>query len=242
MHLDGSNLHQVAQSLPETAWPSWSITDSPAPTATPTQAAASNGGHLARLRSRTLQQTAQTSQVIDYEYDGLFRLTSATYCPVADYATDARLYQYIYGYDLRGNRLSLDVSGSNTVASHEGFTYDLANRIISRTVSGVSDPIYYTYDVYNLTSDGQNSYSYDRANRLLSVTNPTLTTTYRYNGLGERYQQTVNANQTTTYLLDLTEDLSQVLRESTVCLFLSIELGATRSGKRGPVRIQGKDQ
>ena len=59
----------------------------------------------------------------------------------------------------------------------------------------------------NLLSDGVNTYTYDSANRLISVNS---NTTYSYNGLGDRYQQTVN-NQTTTYVLDLNAGLTQVL-------------------------------
>ena len=54
--------------------------------------------------------------------------------------------------------------------------------------------------------------SYDSANRLSSLTQGTDTFTYAYNGLGDRYQQSLNAI-TTTYQLDLNAGLTQVLAD-----------------------------
>jgi len=53
----------------------------------------------------------------------------------------------------------------------------------------------------NLTSDGVFTYTYDE-NRLVSAAKDQNSFTFSYNGLGDRYQQTVNG-QTTTYSLDL---------------------------------------
>jgi len=57
-----------------------------------------------------------------------------------------------------------------------------------------------------------NTYTYDTANRLVTVTNATTSSGYAYNGLGDRLQQTVNG-QTTTYTLDLNTSLTQVLSD-----------------------------
>ena len=90
----------------------------------------------------------------------------------------------------------------NGLPSTVNYVYDDANRLIS------VDSIDYTYDDNgNLLDDGANTYTYDSANRLISVNG---TITYTYNGLGDRYQQTVD-NQTTTYALDLNSGLTQVL-------------------------------
>jgi len=56
--------------------------------------------------------------------------------------------------------------------------------------------------------------SYDRANRLLEVTDGTNTTTYRYDGLGNRISQDVNG-LLTRYLLDLQPGLTQVIAATT---------------------------
>jgi len=70
----------------------------------------------------------------------------------------------------------------------------------------------YTWDDNgNLLSDGVNTYTYDSANRLTSVND---TTTYQYNGLGDRISQMVN-NVTTNYTLDLNTGLTQVLSDGT---------------------------
>jgi len=46
------------------------------------------------------------------------------------------------------------------------------------------------------------------------VSGPSETSTYTYDGLGNRHQQTVNG-ETTTYALDLAPGLTQVLEDGT---------------------------
>jgi YD repeat-containing protein len=84
---------------------------------------------------------------ITYEYDPLYRLTSATYSGGAEYE---------YTYDAVGNRQAME-----SPAGEVSYSYDAANRLTS--VGGVA----YTWDANgNLTSDGVHSYSYDHTNRL----------------------------------------------------------------------------
>jgi uncharacterized protein RhaS with RHS repeats len=53
--------------------------------------------------------------------------------------------------------------------------------------------ITYTWDDNgNLLSDGTNTYAYDYANRLKSITGTSLAASYAYNGLGDRLRETVN--------------------------------------------------
>ncbi len=66
----------------------------------------------------------------------------------------------------------------------------------------------------NLLSDGVNTYTYDHANRLISVVGPSVTSNYAYNGLGDRLQQTVDS-VTESYTLDLNYWLTQVLTDGT---------------------------
>jgi RHS repeat-associated protein len=73
------------------------------------------------------------------------------------------------------------------------------------------EEIEYTWDDNgNLLDDGINTYTYDSANRLISLTNGADEYTFTYNGFGDRLQQTINSN-TTNYTLDLASGLTQVL-------------------------------
>ena len=93
--------------------------------------------------------------------------------------------------------------------SNVAYQYDHANRLTS--VGGVT----YVYDNNgNLLNDGVNTYVYDSANRLKSVSNQSSVSSFDYNGLGDRLQQTVNG-QTTNYTLDLNAGLTQVLNDGT---------------------------
>ncbi len=143
----------------------------------------------------TLQQQETISRTITYTYDPLSRLTAANY---------SNNTYYHYTYDAVGNRLS-QVTNSSTIT----YTYDIANRLTH--TNGAT----YTWDANgNLLSDGANTYTYDLANRLTAFNNGTNTTTYAYNGLGDRLQQTVNYT-TTTYAVDIAGGLTQVLSDGT---------------------------
>ena len=149
-----------------------------------------DGGTLALI---PLLQSS-SSRVITYTYDPLHRLTGAYY------STDEEFH---YSYDARGNRLSQTTLSGTTV-----YTYNNANRLIE--VDGQS---YDWDDNGNLIDDGTRAYGYDTANRLISVTNGTTTTTFLYNGDGDRVEQTVGS-LTTEYVLDPV-GLAQVLIAST---------------------------
>jgi RHS repeat-associated protein len=136
--------------------------------------------------------SAIVNTTIAYAYDPLYRLTAADY-------SDGKLFHYTY--DSVGNRLTQQTQAGTTT-----YTYDSANRLA--TVNGIS----YIFDANgNLLDDGTSTYAYDAANRLTSVTG-TNTSTYEYNGLGDRLRQTVNS-VTTNYTLDLNTGLTQVLAD-----------------------------
>jgi RHS repeat-associated protein len=136
-------------------------------------------------------------QTIDYTYDDLNRLT------VADYGLG--LY-YHYEYDSVGNRLS-QVTAYNNSPVTTAYTYDDANRLT--TVGGQT----YSFDANgNLLSDGTYTYSYDTASRLVGVVTAATAVTYRYNGDGNRLQQSSNGVNT-NYILELNSGLSQVLAD-----------------------------
>jgi YD repeat-containing protein len=125
------------------------------------------------LPNSPLQQS--TALTIDYTYDRLNRLASATY-------SDGRSFHYTY--DAAGNVLELQKNlGPGTVVT--AYTYDTANQLQTATENGVTWQ--YTYDANgSLVSDGIKTYTYDAANRLTQVTDQSLVTQLSYNGLGQR--------------------------------------------------------
>jgi len=143
---------------------------------------------------------------VSYAYDSLYRLTAANY-------SDGNFFHYTY--DAAG-RVALPqrsgVSNRLTETTRFGtniYVYDAANRLVS--VNAVN----YTWDNNgNLLSDGEYTYTYDHANRLKTVTDGFNTSSYSYNGLGDRVSETVN-EITTDYVLDLAGGLTQVLAEGT---------------------------
>ena len=149
-----------------------------------------------------LNEEPPATQIIDYGYDALNRLTSATTSQGGDYA---------YSYDPVGNRLTQTVGGVTTT-----YQYDAADRLfcINGNLITCENGVPVTWDGNgNLLADGVNTYIYDTANRLTAVNGTGSSFTFAYDGLGNRYQSTVNG-QTTTYALDLAGGLSQVLSDS----------------------------
>jgi RHS repeat-associated protein len=139
-----------------------------------------------------------TTRVITYTYDKLYRLTDADYSSGESFA---------YAYDPVGNRtVHTRTLTATTVIT---YAYDAANRLVN--VDGVD----YTWDANgNLLSDGVRTFTYDAANRLTSVTSGTLTTTFEYDGLGNRMAQTVDG-VTTEYVLDVAGGLPEVIVATT---------------------------
>ncbi len=63
-------------------------------------------------------------------------------------------------------------------------------------------------------SDGATTYAYDAANRLITATQGTTVSAYRYDGIGNRVAQTVNSS-TTRYALDVGGGLYEVIAATT---------------------------
>ncbi|MDD5468876.1 MAG: hypothetical protein PHS96_13825, partial [Anaerolineales bacterium] len=140
-----------------------------------------------------LQSSTTYSVTIAYSYDSRYRLTGADYSSGEAYA---------YAYDKVGNRTSQTNPSGNI-----SYQYDGANRLTN--VGGVA----YTGDNNgNLPSDGVFTYAYDFASRLEAATSPSSTISFAYDGLGNRYQSTVDG-EVTTYTLDLAAALPQVLSD-----------------------------
>jgi RHS repeat-associated protein len=152
------------------------------------------GNRTAVTESLHIGQPNENITTIAYTYDPLSRLTHADYSNATDYA---------YTYDTVGNRLTQAV-GTTTTA----YAYDDANRMTA--VNGVT----HTWDNNgNLINDGASTYAYDVENRLTSITTGTETSSYTYNGLGDRLSQSVDG-VTTEYALDLNAGLTQVLSDA----------------------------
>ncbi len=160
---------------------------------TPTAWAHNQTSPKSDVQQTTLQSSGTYSITVDYTYDPLNRLTRANYSSGEAYA---------YTYDKVGNRTSQTNPTGNI-----SYQYDEANRLTS--VGGIA----YTWDDNgNMLSDGVNTYSYDYANRLVSISNQQFTIQNHYNGLDDRYQQTMDG-ENITYTLDLAAPLSQVLSD-----------------------------
>ncbi|MGH7908470.1 MAG: hypothetical protein ACRENW_01320, partial [Thermodesulfobacteriota bacterium] len=158
--------------------------------------AATAQNRMSSSRGVSLVTVPVLTTSIAYDYDPLYRLTAA------DYNGGTTFFHYTY--DAVGNRQT-EVTQSGTTT----YAYDIANRLIS--VGGVT----YTWSNNgNLLSDGASTYTYTHANRLASVVQGANTTTFAYNGLGDRLRQTVNGSPT-SYTVDLAAGLTQVLSDGT---------------------------
>ena len=119
--------------------------------------------------------------------------------------------RYTYTYDAVGNILTKTacLGGAGCTPQVTADVYDDANRLSS--VGGVA----YSWDNNgNLRNDGVFTYSYDAANRLITVTDGITMTGFTYNGLGVRVAENDNG-VVTTYTVDLAAGLTQVLADGT---------------------------
>jgi RHS repeat-associated protein len=177
-----------------TPTPEATATQTPTPTATSVATATPTPTQILATNTPTATSIPSGPITINYVYDPLYRLEEANYS-TGDY--------YHYTYDPVGNRLSQQsmVGGlSSTVA----YLYDDANRL--KFVNAVE---HMWDDNGNLLSDGVNTYVYDSANRLTSISGGQIAS-FAYNGLGDRLSQNgVN------YTLDLNAGLTQVLNDGT---------------------------
>jgi RHS repeat-associated protein len=124
-------------------------------------------------------QTQQGSSLVttsswDYTYDADYRLLTAANPSIGNYQ---------YTYDPLGNATAFDLAGVETTA-----TYNDDNQLSNLVTGGESTPFSYDNDG-NLLNDGVYKYTWDAENRLLSATsiaNASISTSFRYDGLGRR--------------------------------------------------------
>ena len=159
-----------------------------------------------------LQVTHGDGRTAFYGYDTLYELTSVTPADRDDKegpdADDlSRSARYIY--DAVGNRLSLVEHGRAI-----RYEYDAADRLLA---AGTST---FTYDPNgNQTSKTQTAsgqpivYTYDSANRLIRVVGGVFTSTFDYDGDGNRISQSTSEG-TFNYINDVVIALPEVLQES----------------------------
>lgn len=126
---------------------------------------------------------AVTSQTTKFAYDGMGRLLSVT----ESGGTDGNNI-YAYTYDARGNRLTANVSGTDS--SSQTLTYNAANQITS---SG------YSYDgAGNMTASPGATYTYNAAEQMTKAVVGGNTTTYTYAGAAQNavLRETVGGGST----------------------------------------------
>ena len=138
----------------------------------------------------TLTETRPTFTITnglnDYGYDLVNRLTSAIHptLPTENYTYDpvGNRHPSTWQYNL-ANQLTNDGTFS--------YTYDANGNQLTKTDTSTSQVVA--------------TYTYSPENQLIAATTPTMTATYRYDGLGRRIQKDVNGVQT-RYVYDQ-EDL-----------------------------------
>jgi len=191
-----------------TPTPTPTLTSTPPVTETPTLTPAATDTPLPTF-TPTLPPTITPTPIpsgpltIDYTYDALHRITSATY-------SDGRSFGYTY--DAAGNVLELEQDlGSGTETTT--YTYNAANELVTATVNGTTWN--YTYDANGSLTEvlpngnpgnGAKRYIYNSAGNLVQVeahngTGWDTQAEMSYNGLGQRLSMTA-AGVTSTYIMD----------------------------------------
>ncbi|MCP5013790.1 MAG: RHS repeat-associated core domain-containing protein [Ketobacter sp.] len=150
----------------------------------------------------TTHLDVMVDRVIEYDYDNLYRLTSADYSTHSTGSGQAG-ESYAYAYDPVGNRLQQIIDGDTTE-----YLYDAANRLES--VDGTA----YTFDANgNLLNTDVMTNVFDSANRLVESSRNENTIQPLYNGVNDRVGQTVGLS-TTHFALDVAAGLPEVIYTS----------------------------
>ena len=139
----------------------------------------------------TVARSGATSSTTTYGYDTAGRLTSVCFQATCPGGSDPFIR---WTYDGVGNRLT-EARPTGTT----NYTYNTADQL---TQAGSTA---YTYDQNgNEKTAGSRTFSYDLANRIVSTTSGSTTTTYTYNGDGLRLQASTGnqASKKTNFLWD----------------------------------------
>ncbi len=131
------------------------------------------------------QVTESSGRVVNWSYDGIYRLTNET-ISLDPHSVNGSVG---YGLDPVGNR-QLQTSSIPGIGTGS-FTYDPDDRLSTEI---------YDENGNTLTSGGK-TFAYDFENRLKSMTAGSVTVTIQYDADGNRVARTVNG-ETTSYLVD----------------------------------------
>ncbi|MCV3217133.1 putative Ig domain-containing protein [Plectonema radiosum NIES-515] len=140
-----------------------------------------------------------TGRVVDYIYDGLYRLTEEK---ITNVVNGNRVYDYTY--DKVGNRkIKTEVANGNTTTT--SYEYDANDRLLNEKVNNIVT-VSYGYDNNGSTltktdSQGTTSYVWNDEKRLIQATVNGTQVKYAYNDQGIRVSSSVNGVET-QYLLD----------------------------------------
>ncbi len=160
--------------------------------------------HLGNLSRVTRAKGDSTyERATDYAYDGLNRLRKETQYPSWPSTSGSLLSQYTY--DKNGNRATMVDPLSQTTT----YAYDALNLLTGVTYSdGQTPSVTYTYDLGGnrlsmVDGTGTTDYTYDEANRPLSVTSPgPKVVGYRYDLDGNRVKVIYPDSTAVTYTFD----------------------------------------
>jgi RHS repeat-associated protein len=138
-----------------------------------------------------VQTTRGTSDTYDaFEYDARNRLTASCYgvSSGASNCTGAA-NKITYAYDKVSNRTEEVRSGSVGNTGTITYDYNAADQLTQKTQGSSTS---YTYDPNgNQATAGSRTFTYDLADRLVSTTASSITTTYAYDGDDRRVSSTV---------------------------------------------------
>lgn len=194
------------------------------------------------------------NKVVEYDYDyaGRLKYVSGTWIGNIEYIYDStgRLKQIdrgngtkvVYEYDASSNLIELSEQKSDgSYIAHYTYTPDPVGNYtqINAQVEPITAPLsaqnatYENNDLNQITSDGENTYTYDNngnrktragsgitttyswdyENRLTAISGAGTSASYKYDALGNRIEKTMQAT-TTRYVLDINAPLPKVLAET----------------------------
>jgi RHS repeat-associated protein len=180
-----------------------------APAAVPTSRVSGGTGSPAWLPTRT--PPALLESITDYVYDKLNRVLTATTAEAGGSST------VTFEYDRVGNRTKV-IYGSGGYAQTTTFTYDKADRITGSETTGAGQQPLQTLFQWtangNLIVRGETTMTYDRANRLKSIAEGGVTTTFEFTARNRIVRRTVGS-EVTTFTQDIGGRLPVVIGQST---------------------------
>lgn len=111
----------------------------------------------------TLRSTGYSTYSMAYVYDAAGR-------PTARNGTQNTAQRLSLDYDAASQLMKLAIANETTLVLQESYAYDLAGNV----------------SAVNSSRDGQRTYTYDKLNRLTSVSSPIFNATYSYDATGNR--------------------------------------------------------